>query len=365
MTGDSPVLRLETSSLGTVVEQEQVARLPLNGRTFITLASLAPGVALPPNSQLPRINGGRPRTNEYLFDGISVLQPEPGQVAFFPVIDAIQEFKIESNSPPAEFGRFNGGVVNLTTRSGTNAVHGSGLRVPAQRSAERAERLSGGQHREAGLQAEPVRRHLRRTAGPGSHVLLRRLPGAAPVDRPHGDLRRCRQSCSGRASSPRRSPGASRSFTIRRPRSASTRTPFPGQHHSVGTASTRSRCRCCSAIRCRPSTGTANNYRRTENEIDDQDQWDARVDHRFSTRDQLFGRLSYFRDGFVPVTPLPEGSGVTTGTLGPQDTTAWAFASSYQHTFSASDAERAAHRRHAAQGGANRRAARRRRPATR
>src|SRR6185295_15768391 len=43
----------------------------------------------------------------------------------------------------------------------------------------------------------------------------------------------------------------------------------------------------------------------------------------------------YFRDGFVPVTPLPEGSGVTTGTLGPQDTDAWSFASNYQHTFSA------------------------------
>ena len=86
---------------------------------------LAPGVALPPNSVLPRINGGRPRTNEYLFDGISVLQPEPGQVAYYPIVDAIQEFKIESNSPPAEFGRFNGGVVNLTTKSGSNAFDGS------------------------------------------------------------------------------------------------------------------------------------------------------------------------------------------------------------------------------------------------
>ena len=93
-----------------MVDNEQVVQLPLNGRTFISLAALAPGVALPPSSQLPRINGGRPRTNEYLFDGISVLQPEPGQVAYFPIIDAIQEFKIESNSPPAEFGRFNGGV---------------------------------------------------------------------------------------------------------------------------------------------------------------------------------------------------------------------------------------------------------------
>src|SRR5205823_4878793 len=127
VTADATALRAETASLGTVVEHEQVVQLPLNGRTFITLASLAPGVALPPSSQLPRINGGRPRTNEYLFDGISVLQPEPGQVAFFPVVDAIQEFKVESNSPPAEFGRFNGGVINLTTKSGANTRHGTGF----------------------------------------------------------------------------------------------------------------------------------------------------------------------------------------------------------------------------------------------
>src|SRR5262245_13941512 len=110
VTADAPMLRAVTASLGNVVEHEQVVQLPLNGRTFVGLAALAPGVALPPNSQFPRINGGRPRTNEYLFDGISVIQPEPGQVAIYPVIDAIQEFKIESNSPPAEFGRFNGGV---------------------------------------------------------------------------------------------------------------------------------------------------------------------------------------------------------------------------------------------------------------
>ncbi|HXD74820.1 MAG TPA: carboxypeptidase-like regulatory domain-containing protein, partial [Vicinamibacterales bacterium] len=106
VTADAPIVRADSASLGAVIGHDQVVELPLNGRTFITLASLAPGVALPPNSPLPRINGGRPRTNEYLFDGISVLQPEPGQVAFFPVIDSIQEFKIESNSPPAEFGRF-------------------------------------------------------------------------------------------------------------------------------------------------------------------------------------------------------------------------------------------------------------------
>jgi len=108
----------EQSDLQDTIEHESVVQLPLNGRTFISLATLSPGVALPAGTQLPRINGGRPRTNEYLYDGISALQPEPGQVAFFPIIDAIEEFNIQTNGVSAEFGRFNGGVINLTTRAG-------------------------------------------------------------------------------------------------------------------------------------------------------------------------------------------------------------------------------------------------------
>ena len=68
-------------------------------------------------------------------------------MAFFPNIDAIQEFKIESNSPPAEFGRFNGGVVNLTTKSGSNAFRGTAVRVLPPRSAERPEFLRLDQRR--------------------------------------------------------------------------------------------------------------------------------------------------------------------------------------------------------------------------
>ncbi len=143
-----------------------------------------------PGSSLPRINGGRPRTNEYLFDGISVLQPEPGQVAFFPNIDAIQEFKVESNSPPAEFGRFNGGVVNLTTKSGSNALSRHRLRVLPKRSAERAELLRLDESGQAAVPAQSVWRRRRRADSAGSHLLFRRLPGAAADDRPDRDLDR-------------------------------------------------------------------------------------------------------------------------------------------------------------------------------
>jgi hypothetical protein len=334
VTADAPMLRAETASLGTVVEQEQVVQLPLNGRSFITLASLAPGVALPPTSPLPRINGGRPRTNEYLFDGISVLQPEPGQVAFFPVVDAIQEFKIESNSPAAEFGRFNGGVINLTTKSGTNDFHGVGFEF------FRNEALNARNHFQA---ANAVKPDYRRNQFGGT------VGGPVVADRTFffADYQGQRQSIGRTVISPvptqlQRQGVFTEAIAGRVPviydpatTVGAVRTPFPGG----AIPSNRMDAVALALLQRYPlptSAGTTNNYRRTENEVDDQDQWDVRVDHKFgSNRDQVFGRLSYFRDGFIPVTPLPDGSGVTSGTLGPQDTTAWAFASNHQHTFSA------------------------------
>ena len=84
VTADAPLLQTESSSLGEVIANRSVVQLPLNGRSFLPLVALVPGVALPPGSAFPRLNGGRPRVNEYLYDGISVLQPEPGTVPYFP-----------------------------------------------------------------------------------------------------------------------------------------------------------------------------------------------------------------------------------------------------------------------------------------
>ena len=85
VTAAAPLLQTVTGELSFSVDRDKVATLPLDGRNFIPLLTLSPGVALPGGgSLLARINGSRPRTNEYLYDGISVLQPEPGQVVFYP-----------------------------------------------------------------------------------------------------------------------------------------------------------------------------------------------------------------------------------------------------------------------------------------
>ena len=114
-----------------------------------------------------------------------------------------------------------------------------------------------------------------------------------------------------------------------------TRTPFAERRHSAGPDGSGRASACCSGIPLPTSAGTANNYRRVDNEIDDQNQWDVRIDHRLERpRSGVRPAVALSRDRFLPVTPLPEGSGTTTGTLGPQDTTSWAFASNYQRTFS-------------------------------
>src|SRR5215475_14973972 len=278
VVGDSPIVRAETASLGTVVEHEQVVQLPLNGRLFIMLAAIAPGVALPPNSTLPRINGGRPRTNEYLFDGISVLQPEPGQVAYNPIVDAIQEFKIESNSPPAEFGRFNGGVVNLTTKSGGNALHGNVFEFL------RNEHLNARNYFQASNAVKPDYRRNQYGGMLGGPVVKDRTFFFVDYQ---GQRQGIGRTVTSTVPTVLQWQGiftesiAGRVPVIYDPSTTvgSTRTPFPNttipqrQMDSVALA-------LLQRYPLPTSAGTANNYSRTANEVDNQEQGDVRVDHK-------------------------------------------------------------------------------------
>ncbi len=118
MTADAPLLQSQTSSIQTSIPAATIAAMPLNTRNFVQLATLAPASSFPRERCCHASTVAVRAPTSISIDGISALQPEPGQVAYFPILDDIQEFTVETNNVPAEFGRFNGGVVNVATRDG-------------------------------------------------------------------------------------------------------------------------------------------------------------------------------------------------------------------------------------------------------
>ncbi|MEO7143483.1 MAG: carboxypeptidase regulatory-like domain-containing protein, partial [Bryobacteraceae bacterium] len=133
-------IQASTAELGTVVAQKQVVDLPLNGRNFTQLLTLAPGASPANVSQnngggfgsyavgvvaYPSFNGQSNRSNLFLLDGVIDTSPDTSTYAVAPIVDAIEEFKVQSHNDEAEFGTVTGGVVNVVTKSGTNQFHGS------------------------------------------------------------------------------------------------------------------------------------------------------------------------------------------------------------------------------------------------
>src|ERR1700676_1034949 len=129
-------------TLGQVITAEQVADLPLNGRDFVQLATLTPGVTQEtnPNSFFTQgassevaargtyslsVGGSRAQETDWLLDGVDNNELTAGGIAILPSIDAIQEFKVLTYTYSAEFGTRAGPTVLITTKSGTNKLHGS------------------------------------------------------------------------------------------------------------------------------------------------------------------------------------------------------------------------------------------------
>jgi len=120
VSGASPLLQTETGSRGEVIDNRKITQLPLNGRNVYSLTALVPGAA-PDNTGRIRINGARARSNEYLVDGVTQVNPETrGDPISPPPIDSIEEFKVLTNSFSAEYGNSAGGVISVATKSGAN-----------------------------------------------------------------------------------------------------------------------------------------------------------------------------------------------------------------------------------------------------
>jgi hypothetical protein len=141
VTGTSPLVQTSSSELGTTVNEEQIKTLPLNGRNFVNLTRTVPGVVRGiPGANIDgagslawrasasfSANGQRPRDNNYMLDGVDNNETWLQTVVLFPSVDALDEFKLQTSTYSAEFGRSLGGVVNLQIKSGTNVAHGSGF----------------------------------------------------------------------------------------------------------------------------------------------------------------------------------------------------------------------------------------------
>ncbi len=167
VTAEATLVQSETSDRGSVISGREVTELPLSGRNFTQLATLAPGVIRSNNVGLgggpearafnngdPRsgsggpgssnengssessrfnrsgganisANGQRPTNNNFSLDGVDNNEPQFGTIGVFPNPDSIAEFKVTTSVPPAEVGRAAGAVVTVTTKSGTNEFHGS------------------------------------------------------------------------------------------------------------------------------------------------------------------------------------------------------------------------------------------------
>jgi hypothetical protein len=137
VTAQTPLLQPESSSLGQVVDQRKTTELPLNGRNPLNLVSLVPSVVPQgqansnPNGQNPfgwgnyQIGGGMANQSMVWLDGSPVNASYANLTALIPTQDSLQEFKVATNNLSPEYGRFAGGVVNFTTKSGSNQIHGT------------------------------------------------------------------------------------------------------------------------------------------------------------------------------------------------------------------------------------------------
>ena len=135
VVSDAVIVDTRTASLNTVINQKQIAELPLNGRNVLQLMQLTPGTlggagsfnqsATRPETLQVSASGGRGNSTTFVLDGGLHEDPYTQVANVAPNPDAIQEFSFQTNNYSAKFGGRGGGVVNMVTKSGTNEFHGS------------------------------------------------------------------------------------------------------------------------------------------------------------------------------------------------------------------------------------------------
>ena len=316
ISGGAPLLESETSSRGAVIDQKKIVDLPLNGRDYNQLALLSPGVL----AGTPRlasigfkgainVNGNRVFMNVFLLDGVDNIsysnsfRGDNVQVVQ-PSIEALQEFKIQTNAYSAEFGRSAGAVVNATIKSGTNNFRGAVYEFLRNDALDASNFFANFAN-----QSKPVRKRNQfggAIGGPitenktfffGDYEGLRELEGVVRFSSVPSSLEK-RGIFTTTVFDP---------FAAGRPafaRDAQGRWVIPSSRFdSVGA-------KIVDLIPDPNFSGPAN-YVATPITRTRQDQFDARLDHNFNSSLNLFGRYSFVDSVLFRPAPLPglaEGS---------------------------------------------------------
>jgi len=339
LESDSPLLHTANAEVSDVIENFQILTLPLNGRQFIDLALLSDGVVKPPAGtrgsamqqagNVVNVAGQRSGHNIYLLDGVKVTDEYFNNLVVSPSIDAIEEFKIQKSQYPAEFGGKASALVNVATKGGTNAFHGTVFEFLRNNIFD-------------------AKNYFDDPRSPTPPLRLNQFGGTTG-----GPLRRDRTFFFGNYEGQRIRRSVTKAFTV--PTAAMRGGDFSDSAPIYDPLSTSaSGLRTVFANNRIPSSqldpvaqaflekvplpnrpGTAQNLISAERETSDMDQLNLRLDHRTSDRDSLFARFSYFNiDTFQPFgtsslnESLIQGFGRNVGTK------TYNVAFSYSHFFS-------------------------------
>ena len=342
VTGETPLVQTDSSTVGTLINFKNVSDLPVNGRNFVRLVQAIPGA----NEGLPNslasgtrpddrrqtsaisVNGALDNQNNHLIDGADNNERAIGTIGVKPSLDAIAELKVQTSNYSAEVGRTAGGVVNILTKSGTNGFHGSAFEF------YRNDRFDS---RNYFSTTKPL---LRQNQYGGS------LGGPLRIDRTFffADYEGFRQDqgVTNVITVPtlkmRNGDFSELSAVIYDP-TTTPRAPFAGNAIPVGRLNPI-------ALRYmnlypQPTTpGLANNYGSTTVRTQDADTADLRVDHRFNASNSLFARYSFnnvktFTPAACPATAdgIQPGCGGGLAFPGPNVTKAHGVQTNYVHIF--------------------------------
>ncbi len=316
----APLLQTDSSNLGQVVESKRIEDLPLNGRFFSRLAVLTAGTVPTPTGARDEATGGfsangvRPYQNTYILDGMdnnSLSEDLVSQASYVvgPPPDAIAEFRVQTNSMSAEFGRSGGAVLNVNIKAGTNDLHGSVYEFL------RNSAMDAKNYYDSPTSPIPPFKQNQFGFSAGGPIIKNKTFI-------FGDYQgtRIRTSQTSLASVPASAwrngdfsgfqPIFDPQTTVINQDGSATRAPFANNQISPSRFDPVA----AQLINLFPqpnvpgsvaSSGVSNNYLSNPGSPNNTDQYDIRVDHKVSDKDSIFGRFSFSDQTLTPQGPIP------------------------------------------------------------